>query len=166
MNYIMKIFIRHGLLFFLLVFLSVPSFAQDFDARSTFQNMVKAIDKAKTLKYRFVQKERLRNGWNNALVEIKLNVSPLKTYINCISPDEGVELLLVDGKYNGNVYVKPSGFPYINVKLAPTGSMLLGDSRHHRMEEAGYALFRDVISIYLNDPSINMEEVVTYRGTW
>ena len=164
MNCIMKIFIRHGLLFFLLIFLATPSFAQDFDARSTFENMVKAINNAKTLKYRFAQKERLRKGWNNALVDIKLNVSPLKTYIKCITPDEGVELLLVDGKYNGNVYVKPNGFPYINVKLSPTGSMLLGVSRHHRMEEAGYELFRDVISIYLNDPSINIDEVVTYKG--
>lgn len=138
--------------------------AQKESPKQLLQKMLTAIENANTLQFQFVQKERVKSGWNNAVVDIKLQVEPQKIYIKCIDPNEGAELLLVDGKYNGYVYVNPNGFPYINLRLNQYGFLLLGDEKHHPIDETGFGLFHRAIQSYFLNPSVDINELVDFKG--
>ncbi len=141
---------------------SLLTLGQQIDNVKLLEQMVEAIEKAERLKFRFIQKERVRKGWNEAIVDIKYQVEPQKIYIKCIEPNEGVELLLVDGKYDGYVYVNPNGFPFINLKLNQYGFLLLGNQKHHPIESTGYGLFYDVVKDYLNQTAL--DDILTFEG--
>jgi len=138
--------------------------AQNENPKQLLKEMLTAIENANTLKFRFVQKERVKSGWNNAIVDIKLQVNPQKIYIKCVDPNKGVELLWVEGKYNGYVYVNPNGFPYINLKLNQYGFILLGDEKHHPIDETGFGLFYRAIQSYFLDSSVDLNDLVDCKG--
>jgi len=137
---------------------------QQIDNRLLLEQMVEAIEKAERLQFRFVQKERVRNGWNEAEVEIKYQVKSQKIYIKCVEPNAGAELLLVEGKYDGYVYVNPNGFPFINLKLNQYGFLLLGNQKHHPIESTGYGLFYDVAKDYLTQTHTPLEDLLAFKG--
>ncbi len=160
----MRTFTHFMLGVLLLVLVGESSLQAQESIREIFGKMLTAVKDAKQVEYKFIQKERMRKGWNITEVDIKLNVNPLKVYVKCIDPDEGAELLFVEGMYNGNAYVNPNGFPYFNLKLSHTGPLLLGDKMHHTLEDTGFGMFYDVIKYYLNHPHFDVDAIVRYDG--
>ncbi len=129
------------------------------NAEEVLQKMFRSIDGVNTLTYEFRQKERMENHWSEATVKTRMQVQPKQIYVKTVTPDEGIELLWVDGKYGGKALINPNGFPYFNVKLSPTGGQLLG-MQHHPVTDAGFGKFKKVLQKALSrsksNPAVKM----------
>lgn len=102
--------------------------------------MVKGVNEVKTLKYNLKLVERGEKKYNYFGSSVKLNRKPRKLYLNA----NGIEVLWVEGKHGGDALVNPNSFPYINLYLDPTGSLMRQD-QHHTINEAGFDYFANII---------------------
>jgi hypothetical protein len=100
----------------------------------------------------FVKQERLDGGDLQDLqsIEFKLRHKPFSVYMKWIEGgDVGRELLLVDGQYDDKLLVRLGGIkkklPLL--KLDPTGSLAMAESRHP-VTEAGLLQLADTILKY------------------
>lgn len=100
----------------------------------------KAIDNLKTLRYNLQCNERINGKLQHTESKVKLQVSPRKLYLNI----RGIEVLWLEGTNNGNALVNPGAFPYVNLNLDPTGSLMRKD-QHHTIHEMGYLYLADII---------------------
>ncbi len=140
----MKSFLTSTLILLLIV-TSMNSNAQT--AREIVDKTFSAIDAVQTLEYTFKQKERLKKkGIYKSEVFCKVKEKPKSIYVKIIAPssDAGKELWYDEGKRGGKVEVNPNGFPYINVTLSPTSSLLMANA-HHPMVNAGFGKFKTIM---------------------
>jgi LysM repeat protein len=108
--------------------------------REIMEKMVKSVAEVKGLKYDLKLVERIEKKYNLFGSSVKLNRKPRKLYLNA----KGIEVLWVEGKHNGDALVNPNSFPYINLYLDPTGSLMRQD-QHHTIHEAGFDYFSSII---------------------
>ncbi len=130
-------------------------------AEEVLQKVFHSIDEVKTLTYQFKQKERMVDHLKESSVRTRVQVKPKKQiYVKTLTPDEGIELLWVEGKYNGKALINPNGFPYFNVKLNPIGGQLLS-MQHHPVTESGFGKFKTILRKALSraqyNPNVKME---------
>ncbi len=102
--------------------------------------MTKSVTDVKTLKYDLKLVERIETKYNYFGSSVKLNRKPRKLYLNA----KGIEVLWVEGKHDGDALVNPNSFPYINLYLDPSGSLMRQD-QHHTVNEAGFDYFGAII---------------------
>jgi len=102
--------------------------------------MAKSIDDVQSLKYNLKITERGKKGYNSYESSVKLNRKPRKIYLYI----KGIELLWIDGWNNNKAYVKPNSFPYVNLSLDPSGSLMRQD-QHHTINEMGFDYFGSII---------------------
>jgi len=108
--------------------------------REILDKMVKSVAEVKSLKYDLKLVERIEKRYNFFGSSVKLNRKPRKLYLNA----KGIEVLWVEGKHGGDALVNPNSFPYINLYLDPTGSLMRQD-QHHTIHEAGFDYFSAII---------------------
>lgn len=108
--------------------------------REILDKMVKSVAEVKSLKYDLKLVERIEKRYNFFGSSVKLNRKPRKLYLNA----KGIEVLWVEGKHGGDALVNPNSFPYINLYLDPTGSLMRQD-QHHTIHEAGFDYFSSII---------------------
>lgn len=101
-------------------------------------------DQIQTLQYQMQKKELIDGEFVSQTSKIKLNRNPYQIYIYQLLPDKGVEVLYNEKKYGNKVLVNPNGFPWITLKLDPTGSIMLKD-QHHTIFDGGFDLVMEVI---------------------
>lgn len=65
----------------------------------------------------------------------KLNRQPFQIYSRQEEPNEGLEILYVEG--DNHALINPNGFPWFNLRLDPKGSRMRKD-QHHTILESGY----------------------------
>ncbi|MGZ3863934.1 MAG: DUF1571 domain-containing protein [Bacteroidia bacterium] len=116
------------------------SFNTAIPCKEIMDRMVKSVNEVKTLKYNLKLVERGEKKYNYFGSSVKLNRKPRKLYLNA----NGIEVLWVEGKHNGDALVNPNSFPYINLYLDPTGSLMRQD-QHHTINEAGFDYFANII---------------------
>lgn len=102
--------------------------------------MTKSVGEVKTLKYNLKLVERIDKKYNYFGSSVKLNRKPRKLYLNA----NGIEILYIEGKHNGDALVNPNSFPYINLYLDPNGSLMRQD-QHHTINETGFDYFGKII---------------------
>jgi len=137
-----KIKILKDFFFFLLMVITITSFAQKtpYHAKDVVFKMIKSIHDLERLKYSLKIIERGKKGYNYYESSVKLNRKPRKIYLYI----KGIELLWVDGWNNNKAYVKPNSFPYVNLSLDPLGFLMRQD-QHHTLNEMGVDYFGSVI---------------------
>jgi len=108
--------------------------------REILNKMEKSVAEVKGLKYDLKLVERIEKRYNFFGSSVKLNRKPRKLYLNA----KGIEVLWVEGKHSGDALVNPNSFPYINLYLDPTGSLMRQD-QHHTIHEAGFDYFSAII---------------------
>jgi hypothetical protein len=118
----------------------LSSFNPTSSCREIMDKMIKSVGEVKALKYDLKLVERIEKKYNFFGSSVKLNRKPRKLYLNA----KGIEVLWVEGKHNGDALVNPNSFPYINLYLDPTGSLMRQD-QHHTIHEAGFDYFSAVI---------------------
>ncbi len=132
--------------------------------RTVIEKMLQSVGNIESLSYEFVQKERMLDRMNYAKVRTKMTLYPKKIYVLTLEPDEDIELLWIEGKYDGKALIKPNGFPYINVKLHPTSDHLLG-LQHHPVTDSGFGKFAEVLQKTIDEEGSNFDNICTLAGS-
>jgi len=105
------------------------------------KKMFASMDNLKTLRYHLQCNERIKGKMQHTESRVKLQTTPRKLYLYI----KGIEVLWCEGTNNGNALVNPGSFPYINLNLDPTGTLMRKD-QHHTINEMGYHYLKDIIS--------------------
>lgn len=122
------------------LFLLLSAHNPHFNCREVLDKMIKSVAEVKGLRYDLKLVERIEKKYNFFGSSVKLNRKPRKLYLNA----KGIEVLWVEGKHGGDALVNPNSFPYINLYLDPTGSLMRQD-QHHTINEAGFDYFSAII---------------------
>ncbi len=121
--------------------------------------MLKAVDAVKGLKYDLSVSERLDGKLRSSESTIKLQRSPRKLYLNI----KGTEVLWLEGKNDGDALVNPNRFPYLNLNLNPYGSLMM-ENQHHTIHEVGYDYFKDIIAYAVIQSGNHFDTRFLYEG--
>lgn len=121
----------------LLFVFSICSQIQAQTAREVLEDMLTAIDEIETSSFTLNMKERFGNKYIESKNDVKILEQPLSIYMNQYYPNDGIEILWVEGQNNGKATIDTNGFPYINISLSPYGSRMRR-SNHHMMFTAGF----------------------------
>jgi outer membrane lipoprotein-sorting protein len=112
--------------------------------------MLTACDQMKGAKFLMASSERNKKGkmiYKEMLV--KHQSHPSYTYLYCVQPDAGSEVLWREGIMNDEVMVNPNGFPYVTLKLHLQNTLLRKDG-HHTVKDIGFDYIYTMVSHYQN----------------
>ena len=149
--------------------ISEPVISQDISTTEVFEKMMTSINNLKTLKYRLYKSERINGKMEDGDQDVKLQVSPYMVYLKIYKPDEGAEVLYVEGERDGDALVNANKFLVPSLNLDPNG-FILRKNQHHSVKELGFAYTGDIINhVYqLYKDKINeystLEGSVTFDG--
>jgi outer membrane lipoprotein-sorting protein len=133
------------------------------DSKQIIENMLDAIAKVNTLKFKLKRLERIEGKYLRSEAEMKFS-KPLKAaYSYILSPSTGLEILYVDGKNGNNACVNPNSFPYITLNLDPYGSTMRKDN-HHTMHEVGFRYISGIISHMIGKSGTDYNKYFSYQG--
>lgn len=146
-----------------------PAMAQELDKHELFRKMMSTIDNIKTLTFKLDKSERINGKLVPGSQTVKVQASPFKTYVLVHVPDQGAEVLYVEGANNGNAKVSPNKFPFMTLNLDPEGS-ILRNNQHHSVKQLGFSYTGKVLKhVYdhykdkIND-YVEVHGEVTYEG--
>ena len=106
--------------------------------------MIEQTRKVYTLSYTMRKFERINGKLIEQVSYIKHNRGPYKVYARQQYPNDGLEVLYVEGENRGRVLINPNGFPWMNVSLDPNSSQLR-KGQHHTILDTGYDLVIDIL---------------------
>jgi len=138
-------------------------FSQQIDKHVLFKNMMENIDRIQTLSFKLDKTERIKGKMMPGSQDVKLNVSPFKTYLKIHVPNKGAEVLYVHGQNKGNCKVNPNAFPYLTLNLDPDGGILRKD-QHHSVKQLGFGYTGDILHHVYTKYRERMDEFVRING--
>jgi hypothetical protein len=139
---------QSALRIFLAFIFSISIAAGQNPAKGVMMKMVSACDANKSGKFTLRSIERLVNGkMTESTMLVKYIAKPKKIYLYCVEPSPGTEVLFREGWLNDRLYVNPSGFPYVNLKLSPFSSLVRKDT-HHTIYQIGFEYIATMIHFY------------------
>jgi hypothetical protein len=132
-------------------------------ARAIVNEMIHAMDNIITLSGRMRRTERMIDGIIHGEALFKLNRKPKKLYFYNLKPEEGAELLYVEGWNNNKAYIHPNKFPWVNVSLSPYASNF-AERQHHSILEAGFDFTNGILKKMIADYGDQFDNHVKYVG--
>ena len=163
---IMRYYIRAalGLLIAGVLIANGSSAQQKSECRQVIDEMVRTIDGIRSLRYTLTQNERVDGVLGSAKQDVKVTFNPFKLYIYNYEPNDGAEVLYIQGHNNGDALVNPGSFPYINLNLDPMGS-LLRNGQHHTMLESGFNYLNNIIKFAMDTAGADFDMYFKLEGT-
>jgi hypothetical protein len=125
------------------------------------QATLHTLDQIVTLDCRVRRIERVNGEMESGDIRIKVNTKPHKIYVYNVNPNEGTELLWKENWNDGNVYIHPNRFPWVNVSLNPDGDQMLKD-QHHHLRSTGFVCIQKVLRRLLK--MTDLDQRVTWMG--
>ena len=107
------------------------------------KKMFDRADDIQSLTYTITKQERVKGKLTKQVSFTKMQKNPYKVYLRQSFPNDGMEVLYVQGDNNGKALINPNGFPWLNLKLDPMDGIMRND-QHHTIFQSG---FDHVISI-------------------
>lgn len=140
-----------------------PSATPPSKARTVVDDMSRAMDRVITCTGRVKRLERINGKMESGDLRFRLNSKPRKIYVYNIAPDEGAELLWVQGWNSEKVFVHPNKFPWVNVSLSPNSGELL-KNQHHNLFAIGFDYTNGIVKHLLSEYGDEFDEHVSYAG--
>lgn len=131
--------------------------------------MIDSIEKINQVSYRIKAWERIQNLNEKVFTEVKAKLQKKpkrKIYVKKLTdPNKGAEILWVEGKWDGEAYVCPNSFPYINMTLSPYNSMMR-KKQHHTILSTGFGLFSKIVKDAVKSAKERnaLDQVFRYKG--
>lgn len=147
--------------FSLFLFISFSVSAQHINPLKLVLAMQDSINAIKTMRFKVVAVERIEKGYAKETSENKLMVKPRKLYF--LNREKKIEILYLEGQNGGKAIVKPNVFPYLTMKLNPTGN-LMRKNQHHTIHEIGFEFTGQAIQYAIAKEKENMAKCVSYLG--
>lgn len=159
-----KISVTTGLCF-CLFFCQSGNAQKTMTSKELIDNMVNSVAQLKSLTYKLKKTERVDGVLKTGEQDVKLNISPRKSYAKIRKPNDGVEVLYAEGQNDNKVLVRPNAFPYVNLNLSPMSS-IMRKGNHHTLHELGFSYIADVIGSIADKAKAadKFEEYFTYGG--
>ena len=130
--------------------------------RQLINEMVRGMSRVQTMSGTMRRLERIDGEMVPGKMRFKFMMDPRKAYLYTIEPDEGSEVLYVEG-WNGNkAYVRPNKFPWVNLSFSITSSVLL--KGQHPMSDMGFEYTLRVIKHLLKTRGDVFDDFVQYKG--
>ncbi len=137
-------------------------------AVNVLNDMLDAIEQYDQLSYTLKAWERIEGESTYTELVTKLQEEPKrKMYLkNKSKPNKGVEILWIEGKWNGNAKVYPNGIPYMNLNLSPYGNQMR-ENQHHTIHSTGFGFLSEIVKEALNRAKKRggIDEVFHYEST-
>ena len=141
------------------------SFSQTGKPKEILEKMLNACETIKTGKFTLKSFERLTKGeMSESLMLVKYEAEPKKVYLYLVTPNAGTEVLYRHGWINDKLYINPSGFPFVNVKMSPYSSLVRKDT-HHTIHQIGFDYISSMIRFYLNMYGENFYKYLSIKDT-
>lgn len=117
-------------------------------ARKVFQNMLNACERNRSGKFTLISYERMENGkMAESKMLVKYLAEPKTVYLYCVYPNAGTEVLFRKGWINDRLFIHPTGFPFVNIKLSPFHPLVRKDA-HHTVYQIGFDYIAGMIRYY------------------
>lgn len=113
-------------------------------ASELLQKLIAANDEISRISMTIVMNERVKGKMNEKKANFKINYDPPKIFLEQEYPQEGMQILYVDGKNNNKAWVNPNTFPWITLSLDPHGNTMRG-KHHHSIFNSGFDYFVGVV---------------------
>jgi outer membrane lipoprotein-sorting protein len=138
------------------------------DARAVLNDMLKNVSAGKTYEYTMIQNERINGVMHRNKIYTKLNVKPIKVFLDNIEgANKGTQVLYVQGQNSDKVLVNVLW----GVSLSPFNSKIRKD-QHHTILDSGFGILvntlKDAVKRADAEKEFNtvfkIEGEVTYDG--
>ena len=161
----MKYFQSLLILCITLTFLAVsPEKKQAADTpRQIVEKSIAAMSGLRGLNFTLKRKERFNGSYQTGELVGKVQTRPRKIYVKNNYPDDGSEVLWIEGSNKGKALVNPNAFPYVNLNLDPQGSIMM-KKQHHCIHELGFGYTLEIIKDALKRHGDDFEKYVKYDG--
>jgi len=110
---------------------------------------LETIDGIETLAMTIEMDEAVDNELTKKKGAFKIAYNPFRVYLYQIIPQEGMQILYVEGANNNKAVVKTNGFPWVKLYLDPLGSTMR-EGHHHSIYNSGFDFIAGVIR-YMKD---------------
>ena len=110
-----------------------------------------------------IMKERIGKKYLDKRASFKVLSDPHKIYFKQEFPQPGPEVIYIEGKNDNKALVNPNAFPWISLKLDPTGNLMRLNS-HHSIYKTGFSFFIDVLEHLYSKYKDEISSMVTYGG--
>jgi hypothetical protein len=111
--------------------------------------MFSTTKQLRSLSYKMKKVERIHGVLDEQISTAKIQCKPFKVYTKQLAPKYGIEVLYVEGQMGNHALVNPNGFPWVNLKLDPYGSVMR-KNQHHTLLNAGYAHVVSILEYLFN----------------
>lgn len=135
--------------------------AQDQKARECLFKMLDAISHLTTARYNLFLHERIGSIYRDSEFEVKLSSKPFKLYALSKQPNPGAEALFIDGFNNQKILINPNRFPYINISLSISSS-LLRKNHHYTMTDIGFSYIEKLLKGYIRHDSASFYKTLRF----
>ena len=151
--------------FFILVFFLVSGVSpnDNLSAYEIANRMFDSTEAINTLIYDIKKIERINGKMVEQHSYVKLNRNPYKVYTKQTFPKNGMEVVYVAGQGN-KALINPNGFPWINIRLDPYGS-IMRKGQHHTILDSGFDLVVSILKLLFIKYEDKIETMIEIKGT-
>jgi hypothetical protein len=109
----------------------------------------------RTASFTLLTKERIGTDFVQKKTDFKVAFTPFKVYLKQYYPNQGMEILYLDGENNGKALINRNAFAFSSIKLDPLGNAVR-KGNHHSLFKAGFSFFVDVLeNLYVKYSNTN-----------
>lgn len=108
-------------------------------------------------------KERIDGTFLNKKTDFKISYKPYKFYLKQYYPNEGLEILYVEGEYKGKALLHRNAKTFANFKFDPLGNFIRKNN-HHSIFRAGFSYFLEVVEGLYKKFDKNNTNIWQYKG--
>ena len=127
------------------------------------KRMFESTSQIEALTYTISKKERIEGAMTHQISQTKMQKSPYCVYLRQNFPNDGMEVLYVEGQYNNKALINPNGFPWLNLKLNPLDGIMRND-QHHTIFQSGFDHVVSILEFLCNKYQSQINEMVVYNG--
>ncbi|MGK7392267.1 MAG: DUF1571 domain-containing protein [Candidatus Cyclobacteriaceae bacterium M2_1C_046] len=159
---------KRNISYFIILFLTGMVFISANDPKSpSGQDLAKIMFKKtkdiEAMIFKMNKQERIRGEMVEQESFVKLARNPYKVYSRQLHPEEGLEVLYVEGQRDNNALINPNGFPWMNLKLDPNGKIMRKD-QHHTIRDSGYDLVMAILEHLFEKYGDEISSMVENKG--
>ncbi|NBC82130.1 MAG: DUF1571 domain-containing protein [Bacteroidetes bacterium] len=126
---------------------------------------ISSIKEIKSLGVTIEIDERINGEIRKKKGEFKITYNPFRVYLYQILPEEGMEVLFVEGEHKNKAVINTNGFPWVNVYLDPLGNAMR-EGHHHSIYNSGYDFIASVVKHMKKTYSDDyLKDNLIYKGT-
>jgi outer membrane lipoprotein-sorting protein len=124
--------------------------AQQEKANEILNKFFEQAESMRSTEFIMKMNERKQGKMHQKKALFKIIHQPFHFYYYQYYPQEGMEVLYVDGWNNNKAMINTNTFPWVNVNLAPQSTMMRQD-HHHAITNAGFKYLAGVIEKFVHN---------------